>query len=114
MVLSLFFSPVFSGGVEKTLGFVFLTGLGVVAPFALFDSPAKIRRFMITMVGGGILLAVNSLFMLGGQERLVAPSGLNTELGSACAAGLVIIWGLLFHGWSFCKRILVYQGVGLL
>jgi O-antigen ligase len=69
---------------------------------------------MITMVGGGILLAVNSLFMLGGQERLVAPSGLNTELGSACAAGLVIIWGLLFPGWSFFKRLLVYPVVGLL
>ena len=114
MVLSLFYTPDFSAGLEKTLRFVFLTGLGVVAPFALFDSPVKIRRFMITMVGGGILLAVNSLFMLGGQERLAAPSGLNTELGSACAAGLVIIWGLLFPGWSFFKRLLVYPVVGLL
>src|SRR3984957_11040152 len=83
MVLSLFYTPDFSAGLEKTLRFVFLTGLGIVAPFALFDAPVKIRRFMITMLGGGMLLAVNSLFMLGGQERLVSASGLNTELGSA-------------------------------
>ena len=114
MVLSLFYTPDFSAGLEKTLRFVFLTGLGIVAPFALFDAPVKIRRFMITMLGGGMLLAVNSLFMLGGQERLVSASGLNTELGSACAAGLVIIWGLLFPGWSFFKRLLLYPVIGLL
>jgi O-antigen ligase len=93
---------------------VFLTGLGIVAPFLLFDSPTKISRFMITMLGGGILLAVNSLFMLGGQERLVSPSGLNTELGSACAVGIVVIWGLLFPRWSFFKRLLLYPVLGLL
>jgi O-antigen ligase len=114
MVLSLFYTPDFSAGLEKTLRFVFLTGLGIVSPFVLFDSPVKMRRFMITMLGGGVLLAVNSLFMLGGQERLVSPSGLNTELGSACAAGLVIIWGLLFPGWSFFKRLLLYPVIGLL
>ena len=114
MVLSLFYTPDFSAGLEKTLRFVFLTGLGIVAPFALFDGPVKMRRFMITMLGGGMLLAVNSLFMLGGQERLVSASGLNTELGSACAAGLVVIWGLLFPGWSFFKRLLLYPVIGLL
>lgn len=114
MVLSLFYTPDFSAGLEKTLRFVFLTGLGIVAPFLLFDSPIKISRFMITMLGGGILLAVNSLFMLGGQERLVSPSGLNTELGSACAVGIVVIWGLLFPGWSFFKRLLLYPVLGLL
>jgi O-antigen ligase len=114
MVLSLFYTPDFSAGLEKTLRFVLLTGLGIVSPFVLFDSPIKMRRFMVTMLGGGILLAVNSLFMLGGQERLVSPSGLNTELGSACAAGLVIIWGLLFPGWSFFKRLLLYPVMGLL
>jgi O-antigen ligase len=114
MVLSLFYTPDFSAGLEKTLRFVFLTGLGIVAPFMLFDSPLKISRFMITMLGGGMLLAVNSLFMLGGQERLVSPSGLNTELGSACAVGIVVIWGLLFPRWSFFKRLLLYPVLGLL
>jgi O-antigen ligase len=114
MILSLFYTPDFSAGLEKTLRFVFLTGLGIVAPFALFDTPIKMRRFMITMLAGGVLLALNSLLMLGGEERLVSPSGLNTELGSACAVGLVVIWGLVFPEWSFFKRLFLYPVLGLL
>ena len=114
MVLSLAYTPSLSAGLDKILRFVFLTGLGIVAPFVIFDSPSKIRRFLLTMAIGGVLLAVNSLAMLGGSERLVSPSGLNTELGAASAVSLLIIWSLLFPEWSVPKRALAYPIVAVL
>lgn len=114
MVLSLIYAPNLSAGLDKIFRFIFLTGLGIVTPFVIFDSPTKIRRFLLTMAIGGALLAVNSLAMLGGSERLVSPSGLNTELGAASAVSLLIIWGLLFPEWSILKRVLTYPVIAVL
>jgi O-antigen ligase len=114
MVLSLAYTPSFSAGLDKTLRFVCLTSLGIVAPFVIFDSASKITRFMIAMLVGGVILAANSMTMLGGGERFVSPSGLNTELGDACAVGIVIMWTLLFPKWSLWKRILMYPVIAVL
>jgi O-antigen ligase len=114
MIVSLTYTPDLAGGLEKLLRFVCLTGIGIIAPFVLFDEFRKINRFFIVLILGGVGLAVNSLTMLGGEERMVSPSGLNTELGAACAIALILIWGLLFPRMSLVKRMFFYPVLGLL
>jgi O-antigen ligase len=114
MVISLAYTPDISGGLDKILRFFCLTSIGIIAPFVLFDSAAKLRNFLFAIAIGGLLVAVNSLTMLGGQDRLVSPSGLNTELGAASAISLIIIWSLWFPKWSFFRRMLFYPVLGVL
>lgn len=114
MILSLAYTPDRGAGLDKTLRFLCLTSIGIVAPFVIFDSITKIRRFMVTMLIGGVGLGLNSLTQLSGSDRLVSPSGLNTELGLACAVAIVILWTLLFPEWPMFKRILAYPVIGVL
>jgi len=114
MVLSLTYAPSLTGALDKLLRFVCLTGIGIIAPFVLFDDLRKIMRFFVVLILGGIGIGVNSLTMLGGEERMVSPSGLNTELGAASAVALILIWGLIFPRLSLVRRILLYPVLGLL
>jgi len=114
MIVSLTYTPNIAGGLDKILRFVCLTGIGITAPFVLFDESIKINRFFATLILGGVALAINSLTMLGGEERMVSPSGLNTELGAASAVALILIWGLLFPRMPLLKRICLYPVLGLL
>ena len=114
MIISLAYTPDISGGLDKILRFFCLTSIGIIAPFVLFDSASKLRNFLFAVAIGGLLVAINSLTMLGGQDRLVSPSGLNTELGAASAISLIIIWSLWFPKWSFFKRMLFYPVLGVL
>jgi O-Antigen ligase len=114
MVLSLTYTPDLSGGLDKVSRFVCLTSIGIIAPFTLFDDLAKVSRFFVSMAVGGLLLALNSFTMLGGEERMVSPSGLNTELGAASAVALIIIWGLIFPRLGLGRRILLYPVLGVL
>lgn len=114
MCLSLAYTPDLDGGIEKLLRFVCLTGIGIIAAFAVFDHESKLRRFFLVLALGGLLLAINSLTMLGGVERMVSPSGLNTELGAASAVALIILWGLQFPRWRLGVRMLFYPLLGVL
>jgi O-antigen ligase len=114
MVLSLTYTPDLHAGMEKCLRFLCLTSIGIIAPFALFDDEPKIRRFFLAMAAGGLALAINSLTMLGGEERLVSPSGLNTELGAASAIAIIIIWGMLFPQMRLLTRVFFYPVLGVL
>lgn len=114
MVLSLTYTPDIFGGAEKLLRFVCLTGIGVLSPFVLFDDTRKIRRFFFVMVIGGIALAIQSLATMDGDERLVSPSGLNTELGAASAVAMIVIWAMLFPNWPLLRRFLLYPVLGVL
>lgn len=114
MILSLTYTPDLNGGLDKVLRFVCLTSIGIIAPFLLFDDYSKMRRFFVALALGGLLLAINSLTMLGGEERMVSPSGLNTELGAASAVALIIIWGMVFPRLSLGKRMLLYPALGVL
>src|SRR5215831_12229200 len=114
MVLSLLYAPNLTGALDKLLRFVCLTGIGIVAPFVLFDDLRKITRFFSVLILGGIAIGINSLTMLGGQERMVSPSGLNTELGAASAVALILIWGLIFPRLSLVRRLFLYPVLGLL
>jgi O-antigen ligase len=114
MLLSLTYTPDLEGGLDKLLRFICLTGIGIIAPFVLFEEFSKIRRFFFVLILGGVALASNSLTMLGGEERMVSPSGLNTELGAACAIAIILIWGLIFPQLSLMRRIFLYPVLGLL
>ena len=114
MILSLAYTPDLPGGVDKTLRFLCLTSIGIISPFVLFDSVAKLKNFFLAMALGGLAIAINSLAMLGGSDRLVSPSGLNTELGAAAAISMIVIWSLWFPEWPFIKRTVFYPVLGVL
>lgn len=114
MILSLAYTPSLTAGMDKFLRFTCLTSIGIVSPFVLFGHESKVRRFFLAMAVGGLALAINSMTMLGGQERLVSPSGLNTELGAASAISLIVIWTMLFPRWPFLTRVLLYPVLGVL
>ena len=114
MFISLTYTPNFAAGLDKTLRFIFLTLMGAISPFLLVDTPEKIRRFLVGLVLGGILMSVNSFFMLGGEDRLTAPSGETTALGFSAGLALVIIWALWFPRMSLFRRIMLYPFIAVL
>jgi O-antigen ligase len=114
MFMSLSYTPSLAAGLDKTLRFVFLTLLGAVSPFVLVNSRVKLERFLATLVVGAILMSINSFFMLGGEDRLVAPSGETTALGFCAGLALIVIWTLWFPKLSLPRRILFYPLIGVL
>jgi O-antigen ligase len=114
MFISLTYTPDFAAGLDKTLRFIFLTLMGAISPFLLVDTPEKIRRFLVGLVLGGILMSINSFFMLGGEDRLTAPSGETTALGFSAGLALVIIWALWFPRMSLFRRVLLYPFIAVL
>jgi O-antigen ligase len=114
MFFSLLYTPSLMGGLDKLLRFLCLTSIGIVAPFVLFDDFRKIHRFFLVMALGGLAIAINSLAMLGGEDRMVSPSGLNTELGAASALAIIIIWAMLFPRMGRIKRMLFYPILAVL
>jgi O-antigen ligase len=114
MFISLTYTPDLAAGVDKTLRFIFLTLMGAISPFLLVDTPPKVRRFMAGLVVGGMLMAINSFFMLGGEDRLTAPSGETTALGFSAGLALVIIWALWFPRMALFSRVLLYPFVAVL
>jgi O-antigen ligase len=114
MFISLTYTPDLAAGVDKTLRFIFLTLMGAISAFLLVDTPQKIRRFLAGLVLGGILMSINSFFMLGGEDRLTAPSGETTALGFSAGLALVIIWALWFPRMALFGRILLYPFIAVL
>jgi O-antigen ligase len=114
MFISLTYTPDLAAGLDKTLRFLFLTLMGAISPFLLVDTPEKIRRFLAGLVLGGILMSINSFFMLGGEDRLTAPSGETTALGFSAGLALVIMWALWFPAMSLFRRMLLYPFVAVL
>ena len=114
MLISLTYTPDFSAGLEKTMRFLFLTMMGAVSPFLLVDTPQKIRRFLVALVLGGVVMSVNSFFMLGGEDRLTAPSGETTALGFSAGLALIIIWAHWFPRMSLVRRVILYPFVAVL
>lgn len=108
MLISLVYTPHLEIGIAKTGRFIVLTGLAVVSPFYLLGSSMKMIRFLITSVVIGLLISVQSFTMLGGTERLVAPSGLTIQLGYVSAVSIVIVVYLFLVDSSIYQRLLSY------
>lgn len=114
MVLSLAYTPDLAGGFDKFLRFICLTSIGILAPFILIDDERKLRRLFLAMTVGGLLISIQSLTTTTGDDRLVSPSGLNTELGAASAIAIIVIWTMIFPNLSFLRRVLLYPVLGVL
>lgn len=114
MLISLTYTPDFDAGLDKTSRFLFLTMLGAVAPFVLVDTPEKIRRFLAGLVIGGVGLSINSFFMLGGEDRLTAPSGDTIGLGLSAGLAAIVIWTLWFPVMPLLQRVLFYPVMAVL
>lgn len=95
MLISLSYTPDFFVGFNKASRFIFLTGLAIISPLFLLESSKKLTRFLWAFVIMCFLMSLNSFTMLGGYERLVAPSGLTIQLGYMNAVSIAIIWYLL-------------------
>lgn len=105
MLASLFYTPNLTAGIDKCARFVFLTGLAIVSPFFLFDTPQKVKAFLYALAAAGFLLSLDALTRLGGTERLTTLGGLTIQLGSAAGISLAVIWMLLLPQFTFRKRI---------
>ncbi len=114
MFFSLLYTPNFEAGLDKTLRFTLLTCFGAVSPFLLVDTPERIKRFLFGLVVGGVVMSINALFMLGGNDRLVSPSGVTIALGLSAGLGIAIIWSLYFPRLSLIQRVLLYPILGVL
>jgi hypothetical protein len=114
MIVSLSYTPDFYIGFDKASRFIVLTGIAIISPFFLIDKPDRMKRFFMTFVILGILVSLNSFVMLGGYERLVAPSGSTIELGYMVAVAIAIIWFLILPDLPFYKRFIVYLGIAVL
>jgi hypothetical protein len=114
MFLSLLYTPNLSGGVEKTARFVIINGVSILAPFAVLGSPAKFKRFFMTLLSAGIIASLTSLNMLGGHERFTTPGGDTIQLGHDAALGIAIIWLGLLPGKKLLHRALLYSLMGVL
>lgn len=114
MLISLFYTPEFAVGLDKTLRFTMLTGVAIIGPFVILQSPSQLRRFLMTNVVCGVVIALTSFSMLGGYERLAAPSGLTIQLGYKSGIALAIIWAMVFPTVPFLRRCLWYPIVAVL
>jgi O-Antigen ligase len=114
MLLSLLYTPNLSGGLEKTARFVIINGVSILAPFAVLDSPAKFKRFFMTLLAAGFIASLTSLNMLGGHERLTTPGGDTIQLGHDAALGIAILWFGLLPGQKIPIRIGLYAALGVM
>src|SRR4030042_4518509 len=113
MIVSLSYTPNFHVGFDKASRFIVLTGIAIISPFFLLETPARMKRFFMTFVILGILVSLNSFAMLGGYERLVAPSGLSIQLGYMVAVAMTIVWFLILPDLPFYKRFIVYLSIAI-
>jgi O-antigen ligase len=108
MVASLFYTPDLAAGVQKASRFLLLNGLAIIAPFILLDSPRRMRRFLYTVAGFGVLLAVVALDGMRGHARLTIGGGDPLQLGTAVAEALAVFWSLLLPEASRARKLLFY------
>lgn len=106
MILSLTYTPSFAGGVDKTMRFILLSGIAIIGPFILLTSPAKVKRFFLTLLVAGLCVCFLAFKGLGGTERLASPSGDTIQLGHDAALGMLIVWfGMLPKQKMFLRPI---------
>jgi O-antigen ligase len=114
MLVSLLYTPDLSGGVDKTIRFVIINGIAIVAPFAVLDSPARFKRFFLTLLAAGVIASLMSLSMLGGKERLTVPGGDTIQLGHDAALGIALLWFGLMPRQKLLLRLISYSAIAVM
>jgi len=108
MAASLTYTPVFDAGLEKFVRFLTVTGLVIVAPFAVLDTPKAFKRFLAAFGTAAFAICAWSLSDLGGSERLVTPSSNTIGLGHIACALIFLIWFAVIARSPFPRRMLAY------
>jgi O-antigen ligase len=83
-------------GQEKAIRFISLTLLAFVAPLAVVQSPQELHRFLLGMLGIGLVLAVEGL--LQGGERFTAFGSNTLALGYGAGSASLIALFLVLPG----------------
>jgi O-antigen ligase len=92
MAASLAYTPVFSAGLDKMGRFLTVTGIVIVAPFAVLGTPAAMKRFLAAFGVAAFGICGYALLGLGSDERLVSPSDNTIGLGHVACALVMLIW----------------------
>lgn len=108
MAASLVYTPNFEAGLDKFARFLSVTGIVIVAPFFVLNTPKAMKRFLVAFSAATFLICLWSLSDLGGSHRLVSPSDNTIGLGHIACALFVLLWvGILFR-YPFPQRALSY------
>jgi len=122
MILSISYSPLPIAGAEKALKFILLTGLAIIAPYFVLDTPSRMRNFFITLLVLYFMLMLEPLLQMGepitddGDGRLMTTGGTTIELGTSAVAGVTIILFVVlpqlskgtWSVWYYFKKVLLY------
>jgi O-antigen ligase len=108
MAASLVYTPVFDAGIEKLARFVTVTGIVIVAPFAVLDTLGAFKRFLGAFAAAAFTICAWSLSDLGGSERLTTPSNNTIGLGHIACALILLIWFAVIPRYRLPYRILSY------
>ncbi|HKV03878.1 MAG TPA: O-antigen ligase family protein [Candidatus Acidoferrales bacterium] len=108
MTASLAYTPVFADGLEKLARFLTVTGIVIVAPFAVLGTPRAMKRFFTGFALAAYAICAWSLLDLGGAERLVTPSNNTIGLGHIACALILLIWFTVVPRFSFPWRSFTY------
>jgi O-antigen ligase len=109
MAASLSYTPVFEAGIDKLGRFLAVTGIAIVAPFFVLQTPRTMKRFLIGFAAAAYAICLYSLSRLGGSERLVTPSDNTIGLGHVACALIAVIWFAAIPKLSLSKRMLTYS-----
>lgn len=109
MAISLAYTPMFGAGADKFGRFLVVTGIGIIAPFFVLETPQAMKRFLIGFAVAGYGICLYSLSRLGGSERLVTPSDNTIGLGHVACAVCAVIWFAAIPKASILKRMLAYS-----
>jgi len=107
MFISLLYTPDLGLGLDKALRFLVLTGVAIVSPLVILESPRRMTVFLTTSVVVGLAVGLNSFAELGGTAKLAAPSGDSLALGYLTGTALAIVCATL-PTFSLARRCLAY------
>jgi O-antigen ligase len=108
MTASLSYTPVFSAGLEKLGRFLTVTGIAIVAPFFVIDTPEAMKRFLAGFGVVAFAICGWSLSGLSGSARLATPSDNTIGLGHIACGLILLLWFAVVPRYRFPKRILAY------
>jgi O-antigen ligase len=113
MAVSLFYTPVFSAGLEKFSLFVTVTAIAILAPFFVLPDLAAMKRFLWAFGAAAYVICLASLAGLGGTDRLVTPSDNTIGLGRMGCVLAAMIWFAFVPGARLKKRLVAYVALSV-
>ncbi len=112
MLFSLLLSDANPYAREKMVRFAFLTGTATVAPIAVVRSVRQFRRFLVTIIGLGVLMVLLGTVT---GEGLVAFGATHIATGRVVGFALIGMLFFLLESWAVLPvRLFLIAGTGVL